>query len=221
MIFNWLFGKKERDALFAQWVEAGAKHHHSGLLAALNGPTVSLGMLSVTSGKIVIQDPADQLIDPYFDELVTPGNYPVDAVVVTNNGDQRIAALRVTVAEGAIAHFEPAWTELWRSLALKRHELPWFSVDSATAGLFSIESLINFLKANPDDLDLGPAANYLSADPNDLFKETKFADGSNMFLVSSGMGDGGYSCYWAKTSDRKQVALVADFGMLGKPERIE
>ncbi|MBX9772305.1 MAG: DUF4241 domain-containing protein [Candidatus Obscuribacterales bacterium] len=221
MVFNWLFGNKQRDAQFAQWVEAGAKQSHPGLLAALNGPTVPLGILSVPSGKMVIQDPADQLLDPCFDELVPSGNYPVDAVVVNNQGDQRIAALRVTVTDGEIDHFEPAWTELWRGLTIKRKELPWISVDSATVGLFSFESLLAYLSANPDELDAGPNADYLSGKPNDLFKETKFADGSNMFLATSGYGDGGYQCYWAKTADRKQVALIADFGLLGKPDRID
>lgn len=221
MVFNWLFGNKETDAVFANWVANGAKQNHPELLKALSSETVKLGTLVVPSGKLVVQDPSDSLTDPCFDELIAPGNYLVDAVVVTNKGDQRIAAVRLSVGQGEVSHLEPAWTELWRGIAVKRRELPWISVDSATAGLFSHESLTAFQNANPDDYAFAPKSDYLSGNPNDLFQETKFVDSTNMFIVNSGYGDGAYQCYWAKTHDLQQVALIVDFGMLGKPERID
>lgn len=216
MILNWLFGSKDNDAQFAQWLEQGAKQEHPELLSALNGSLMHLGQLSVPSGKMVIQDPSDKLVDPCFDELVAPGNYSVDAVIVSNANDHRVGAVCVRITDAEISYFEPAWTALWRTLTPKRKELPWFSVDSATAGIFSCESLATFQNSNSDDLDIGPA---LDGSPENLFKETKFADGSNMFVVQSGYGDGGYQCYWAKTHERQAVALVADFGLLGKPKK--
>ncbi|MBX9879323.1 MAG: DUF4241 domain-containing protein [Candidatus Obscuribacterales bacterium] len=217
MIFNWLFGNKERDLQFAQWLEHGAKQEHPELLASLNGSLMHLGTLSVPSGKMVIQDPSDKLVDPCFDELVPPGNYSVDAVVATKNDDHRIAAARVKIADGEISHFEPAWTAHWRSITAKRKELPWFSVDSALAAVCSFESLNEFQKLDLDQVDVSPAIDGKS---ENLFKETTFPDGSNMFIMQAGYGDGGYHCYWAKTDDGQQIALIADFGLLGKPSRI-
>lgn len=217
MIFNWLFGKKERDAKFAEWIRGGAKQKHDGLLAALNGPTMSMGIISVPSGKMAIQDPSDELVDPCFDEYVTAGDYPVDAVVVSKDDDHRIAAVRVKVGDGEISHLEPAWTSHWRALSAKRQELPWISVDSAMAAVFSLESLLEFQNLDLDKVDVGP---NLDGKAEELFKETKFDDGTNMFIMQAGYGDGGYNCYWAKTQDRKPVALLVDFGFFGKPSKI-
>jgi hypothetical protein len=217
MILNWLFGNKERDIQFAQWLDDGAKQEHQGLLEALKGSLMPLGKLSVPSGKMVIQDPSDELVDPSFDELVTSGDYSVDAVVVSKDGDHRIAAIRITICDGEITHFEPAWTALWRTITPKRKELPWIAVDSALVGVFSLESLKEFQNLDLDKVDVGPT---FDGKPEDLFKETKFADGTNMFIAQAGYGDGGYNCYWAKTRDRKPIALVVDFGLLGKPVRI-
>ena len=189
-----------------------------------------MGQLWIPGGKIVVEDPSCSADDPEppaaFDTAFPVGRFPVEGLVLTSHGDQRLAAVRVQFRSGRGRSLEPAFTEEWRAIqARARRELPWFGIDSATAALGTPESFAALLTrvADNDDawaeLTPGPADGsnpYLSGNPRDLFRETSF-DTSNVFVMFSAMGDGTGQCYVERDADRQVISLIVDFGMLGEP----
>ncbi len=227
---------------FADFLNAGAPLKHDALIAAFDAPQsysqhnqlaaiVPMGDLAVPSGRIIVEDPSQAGLDgespAEFDMSFPIGRFPVEALVLTANEDQRIAAVRVRFTAGCAQTLEPAFTQEWRVVqAARRRELPWFSIDSATAAIGTPESFGWMLQrtANDDnswgELVPGPAdgANpYLTGQPRDLFRRSG-PDAANLFVVLSGMGDGTGSCYIQRDSSQRVISLIVDFGMVGQPE---
>ena len=183
-----------------------------------------LGNLSLTTGRIIVGDPVYAQEKGYsdfgskdgcFDEDVTPGDHPVDILLLNSE----IAALRITfkVAPAHALHLEPAFTDISRAIAKQQRVLPSVGVDSATAALFSSESLATF-RANPEYLQ---GFDYYKLGKDCPWAECRFPDGSNAFVGLAGKGDGSYPAYFAKTSQRDIVALIVDFRELGKPQKLD
>ncbi|HEY9868816.1 MAG TPA: DUF4241 domain-containing protein [Candidatus Obscuribacterales bacterium] len=232
---------REDRSGFSEFIKSGARMQHPALLSAFEGKgpeapagakprleTISCGRLRLKSGQVFVCDPAfcnDKDLEP-FDEPMPEGEHPVHALIIDNDGDQRVAAVKITVNDQSLHHIEPAWTASARANALKHRILPAFGVDSANAAVFSFESLESMradtrdpseFVPGPDDPKINP---YLSGRTDDLWKETVFADGSNCFLFLSGLGDGAYPCYFGKTEQGSIVCLLIDFGFFGEPTRI-
>ena len=228
---------------FGGFIDAGAPLEHDSLVDAFERPGVledgcvasvqPMGEIRIGDGTIIVQDPSQLLWDTEapapFDEAFPIGRFPVDALVLAANGDQRIAAVRIRFSHGTAASLEPAFTNEWRvALAKARRELPWFGIDSATAAIGTVSAfskLAQRLADDPDDTEgLAPGRvdgsnPYLSADPTDLFAHTE-SEGEDLFVVLSGLGDGTGQCLIERDDARRVTALYADFGMLGTPRRL-
>jgi len=236
-ICDWLdSGRRAKEDAwgFQEWLRAGAKHSHHTLVDAFTGKLssygdrqiqlVSLGNLTVGSGEITVQDLSD-LDDScfIFDEKIPAGNHKVDALFITKDGLYQIAALRLQFGEDSISHLEPTWSKYDRITLEELYQLPEISIDSSAVGaLLTSESLLAFKRSNIKDQNLAPKATEVSSrNQSDLWRETGFQDGTNIFSFIPGHGGGRYWCFFAKTSSRVSVALIADFGFLGQPQRIK
>lgn len=238
---GWLFELRRRRledrSGFGAFIDGGAKMSHPSLLSGFAGhppqagvivKVVEMGRLKVESGEIYVFDPAffdSPELQP-FDELISPGELRVEAVIVERDGDQRVAAVRVIAEDCQVDHIEPAWTARDRIECRKLRTLPGVGVDSATLGLFTAESLAGIRAAGQDIGSYSPGSEdasinpYLTGKPEDLFGEFSFANGSNCFTFLSGIGDGLYPCFFAKTADGAITALLIDCCFFDEPERL-
>ncbi len=227
---------------FADFLAAGAPLRHTDLMNAFDVPSafadharraavVPMGCLAVPSGRIIVEDPSlaghEGEIPAEFDTLFPSGRFPAEALVLSTPQDQRLAAVRVRFADATPVSLEPAFTEEWRVVQARlRRELPWFPIDSATAAIGTPASFGWLLERTAADenasgeLVPGPEDGsnlYLTGQPSHLFRESGPAD-ANLFIVSSGWGDGVASCYIQRDASQHPIALFVDFGMVGQPE---
>ncbi|MEO1129720.1 MAG: DUF4241 domain-containing protein [Planctomycetota bacterium] len=228
---------------FGDFIDAGAPLEHDRLVSAFDHPgthddgaevsIVQMGDILITDGTIIVQDPAHLMFETEtptpFDEAFPIGRFPVDALVLTESGDQRIAAVRIAFSQNHGTALSPAFTNEWRAaLAKTRRELPWFGIDSATAAIGTAASfgwLAERLAADPENTEgLAPGTPdgtnpYLSNNPADLY--TTPASGEHaLFVVLSGLGDGTGQCLIERDDANRITALYVDFGMLGAPRWI-
>lgn len=222
---------------FQEFLQLGAPHSHDALVRAFEGiapefdftgtvQVIQLGELKVPSGKIVSCDPS-YLLDDFisaFTEEIPVGAWPVDAVVVEQGGDQRIAALRVSWKKEAVAFFEPAFDERAKAICARNRELPVVGVDSGTASILS-EEAVPFARAAGEDAVYAPGEAkvnpFLSGNTGHLWREVQF-DGAalNMFVCYSGLGDGAYACMFARNANKESLAYYLDFGFFGEAKRL-
>lgn len=222
---------------FQEFLQRGAPHSHDALLRAFEGiapeadftgtiQVIHLGELKVPSGKIVSCDPA-YLLDDFisaFTENIPVGVWPVEAVVLEQAGDQRIAALRVSWKQESVAFFEPAFDERARAICARNRELPVVGVDSGTAAVLS-EDAVPFAKEAGEDAVCAPGEAkvnpFLSGNTGHLWREVQFNGASlNMFVCYSGLGDGAYACMFARNSSKESLAYYLDFGFFGEAKRL-
>lgn len=229
--------RSEDKSGFQEFIADGARHTHPKLMSAFSGrpelekdqkcTLVTIGTFVVEdNGEVYIYDPSlvrQEKIEP-IDEKLPAGNHMVDALIFEDRKDQRIAALRVNFSNVEASYLAVAWTVSSRVRAKATRELPSVGVDSATAAIFSAKSLANFSIDERDEGEFVPGVEsrnpYLSGNPSDLYRETRYQDGSNLFVVYSGLGDGSYGCFLAKSKDDQIVSLIIDFGFFEEPIRI-
>lgn len=231
--------RRRREDLsgFQDFIAQGAKHLHPKLMNAFAGQPefetdqkctlVSLGTFAIDDdGEVYIFDPScvrQEKVEP-IDEKLPAGNHSVDALVVEHRNDQRLAALRVNFSTEDVAYLSVAFTVSSRVRSKVSRELPTLGVDSATAAIFSAKSLANFSIDLRDEGEFVPGTEsrnpYLSGKPSDLYRETSYPDGSNLYVVYAGLGDGSYGCFLAKSKDDQIVSLIIDFGFFDEPTRV-
>lgn len=243
--------KREDRGDFQEWVILGAKQKFPELVEAFNeksGATgnsnvkteiISLGQLSVPTGRVVVGDPNFFTTNDFepFDETVPEGRHKVEALLVTAKGQRRIAALRMKWSDAPVEFFQPAWTAESRFRCLEQRFLPAFGVDSACAAIVSREAFEK-LHAYPELVE----SNKLPVPGEDsdpftvtegvegavgLYREARLAQNGtdldldlNIIACYSGVGDGSYHAYFSYDEEQKRTGLYVDFGMLGEPSRI-
>lgn len=230
MIFG-LFGGNKKKKEFETWLQAGAHLSHPQLIGAFSGKVragfksvsvVRMGVLSVRSAALVATDPAflfeSAVVEP-FDQKIANGAHLCDALVVERSDGHKVAAVRLSFASGVVETLEPAWFQSSRQKLESKGELPSISVDSAHAALLTPEALALVKTEVKEPSDLLPGSDVAGIESGTVWQETKFSDGSNMFVVPSGMGDGGYNCYFGKTTTGARTAFFIDFRIFGDPER--
>lgn len=159
--------------------------------------------LHVPTGKIVACDPLVFADDPPFDRCVAPGDYAVDAAVAQLPDQQRVAAIRIQLAEGTPVKFESAGT---------------YGVD-AGLGCFMDEQTAKLLVERMSK-DIDGDGNYFD---DVLAKEIGDSDwvdhrpvkarSENVAIAHSGWGDGIYESYWGLDDAGNAVWLVTDFAV--------
>jgi len=151
-----------------------------------------VGVLHVSSGRIVACDPLVFPESPPFDTKVLAGDYPVDVAVAQFPEQQRVAAVRVTFRPGAPTRFEPAGR---------------YGVD-AGVGCFMDEQTAPLL---PED-DYYDRVLAPELEKRDWVDYRPVADRpDNVVIVHAGWGDGFYTTYWGFDDTDVPLWLVTDF----------
>ena len=189
----------------------------------------NIGMLNISSGKIVACDPfiISKYDHPYHQE-VPIGEYPVSIVIAKNlaNDDERIAA--------AIINFLSLKPEKWvmatkgnqNLCKLPENHVFGYGVDSGTGSFLDLETanmLVHNFTTNANyfnELYEHFDKNYISTRSWVIY-EADSDKKLDVAMFSSGYGDGYYPSYWGYALDNSIVCLLTDFGILGSAEPIE
>lgn len=176
--------------------------------------------LACPTGAIVAFDPVGVFDGPYpaFARRIPPGQYPVVVYILRREQwGPRIGLAELRVAEGAVAGWETAWTDMPPARWKNREPLSCYHVDSGK-GCFvdaaTIEAICRDAVEHPVVEDLHPLLEELIwLDGADDVRPA-FDSGLNIAAFSSGFGDGSYSSYWGLDAEGAPVRLVTSFDVL-------
>ncbi len=182
---------------------------------AVRAGFVEAGRLVAPSGRLVVADAARLWDSRPLKVAIGAGRHPVVLTLLRyEDGDERIAAARVVLSDGAVSAWRAAKPEL-------------FEVQSGTAA-FCDGGTVARMAAGPAKargafdrkLEQQIEANYRDTRSwAELVVEPR--GGANAVACSSGFGDGGYGCYLGYDAKEKLVCVLADFGLLLTQEEID
>lgn len=175
-----------------------------------------LGLLHLTSGRIVANDPLFPGEDKPFAQSVAPGSYPVKLYIYHCDTDQRVAFAELRFSEDLPVSFMPALTAGQDSSALKEDEFFGYGVDSGTGGFMDEDACraLNHYLDQSGDYCLPTLAKALDESYVDTFctANVPLPDiQANIAAFSSGYGDGVYPSFWGLNTDGQICCLITDF----------
>jgi hypothetical protein len=181
---------------------------------------VSLGELSIPSGKIVAFDPTYSDYE-VFDRSVPSGRYAVWLALAHDESEYQ-----KFVIASAMFKFQQAEAVDWKMAFLAQDADPeiediyCYSVD-AGIGSFADERAASIIVGRPHN-SAETNSFYDALDKHSLFPNRQCSNvildsdtGLNICVFSSGYGDGCYPSYWGFGADGSIIALATDF-MLGE-----
>jgi hypothetical protein len=181
-----------------------------------------LGLLKVTSGRIVACDAQMTYVAQPYLGTVRCGSHPVWASIVhLDDGDQRITLAGV--------HFRSGVPSRWRTASARPCEEPTteeesealgYAVESGNGCFFDADALPLLVDKDPltfcDQLWAAMKPTYVhTREWTDLLLDEQRS--LNMIAFSTGMGDGTYCSYWGFDDTDRLLCLVTDFGLLDPP----
>lgn len=190
--------------------------------AAIDGLTLQqrlIGELRLPSGLVVAGDPAVDLVPPQqpdpFEFALSPGSYQVILGIAMSrrDGDQRVAAAMVQCTTKPPMRWEAAVTARTRLEAQKATRPTGFGVDSAHACFTSLEAAVRLCQRE----SLVDVGERLERKTTYEWGEVEIPEsgGLNLFVFSSGLGDGNYPSFWGFSENGAVSCLVTDFCLLG------
>jgi hypothetical protein len=180
-----------------------------------------VGVLVLPSGGLVASD-AFIIDGTPFTLDVPAGRYPVSVLRSDfQDGDRRIAAALVRVADGDPVRWELALVPGQDPTSLAPDEIFGYGVDSGT-GAFTSPEAVAWLKdesrytAYSDEL-LAAIPGKTLTDPLTAVVTPDGAGGANVVAFAAGFGDGAYPSYAGFDGDGALVVVLTDFGVLDAP----
>ena len=180
-----------------------------------------IGRLHLPSGQIVACDPSACPETPPFPRAVPPGTYPLRLAIATDRrGDQRVAYAGVFCSDAHIEHWELADIP---EAAGGRPDMEYrYGVDSATGCFGAAEAMSRFeaaLEEWPEYMDqLTDQLKETYVDTWSWAECAQFGPDGNVFLFSSGHGDGSYPSYFGLDATGAAVCVVTNFRVLGEDQ---
>lgn len=172
----------------------------------------AVGRLEIVSGQIVACDPLTLSGVSPFTQKIADGTYAVDlAVAMMANGDQRVAAARVTLGEGAVARWSLATAAGQDPSELAPGAIFGYGVDSGTGCFADAGGAPSLAEAAvQEDLTAGLRETYVDTWS---WAEQELERGG-VVAFSSGFGDGHYASFWGWGAGGELLCLVTDFCVL-------
>jgi Protein of unknown function (DUF4241) len=191
---------------------------------------ISVGNLTVTSGRILACDPLAFWEDKPFTRTVPAGKYPVYVTYLWDKDKQykRVAFARLQFVEGKLpTNWELALQPNQDVTTLGDDELFGYGVDAGTGCFMDADAIDKWkvLVEQRDDVIIRQASGEDIPDdpisarmrPSDeanldwwsmtINEET----GLNVIAFTSGFGDGSYPSYWGLDESNQPICLVTDF----------
>lgn len=179
-----------------------------------------LAALVVPSGRIVACDPATSPGSEAFTVAIPPGRHALTlSVAHFEDEDQRVAGALLTLTEREVVSWEMALLPGEELSELKEDEVFGYPVESAVGCLMDAEAqkiLLSNLEEDEDFLD--HAADAMEEHYTDTWSWAEMilrpADGLNLFLFSTGMGDGLYATFLGRDAAGNVARVVTDFALV-------
>ena len=176
---------------------------------------MEIGVLSVTSGKIIAADPASiHKVQP-FEHNFPIGNFPVELAIVKKDADERVAYARIMFNDNNIKEWKYALKPDQEDLPISDSKLLGYRVDSGIGMFIDMDGINQFKGLNPED--------YWEAIFMDKFAKNHRSSWSymnynlnqnNLIAFSTGFGDGVYGTYIGIDKAGQICQLLTDFGIV-------
>jgi outer membrane protein assembly factor BamB len=176
------------------------------------------GELALASGRLVVCDPISDPDDRALPIAIAPGRYPVSLGLARwGKEDERVAYVLLRFAAAAVRR----WTRVRLGKGKSGTPLT-IGVDSGYVALLSVEAAGRIMRNRAANERFGEAAtDQLDAcyRPTRSWASIAVAskDSPDVFMCSSGLGDGDYPVFCGLSPGGKPVALLIDLKVLGKP----
>lgn len=179
-----------------------------------------IGRLRLPTGRIVACDPFVAADSGPFSRAVPPGDYPVRLAIADLQGDQRVAYAGVFFSDAVAASWEMAVLPHLKGRT-SDHEY-WYGVDSGTGSFGDVKAMSRLDAAIASQPDCWEQVNARMEETYvhtwSWTEETRFGEDGNIFLFSSGLGDGAYPSFFGLDASGDPSCLVTDFCVLGEDE---
>lgn len=175
-----------------------------------------LGLLNLTTGKIVANDPLCFYETEPFEKTVKPGRYPVILYVQHIEDDRRVAFAEIRFTEKLPVGFELALIKGQDSEKLSEDEYYGYGVDSGTGGFMdelTCNEFVTLIEATDDGMlpELEKALSDSYVYTYSTANYTLPGTDNNLTVFSSGYGDGCYPSYWGYDENGGLCCLITDF----------
>ena len=180
----------------------------------------NIGMLPISSGKIVACDPLAFAHPKPFDRTIEPGNYPVRLLMADFGDEERIAAAVLVLDDSEMpTQWRLATTHNQDLSELGPDQFYGHPVDSGTSGFLDLDA------ASALEAAMNEAPEYFESilkELNETYDHTRswtihHINGDTQQCVaafSSGYGDGLYPSYWGMNAEGRTLWLLTEFEVL-------
>lgn len=181
-----------------------------------------LGLLKVTSGRVVGADPFVGTERPAFTQAVPNGEFPVRLAVLQGSmGRGRVAIARVEFSPAPVVQWRMAVTEGQDVSILKDDEIFGYPIDAGLGSFFDPatgKAAAEQMKANEDVseawLEQGQNAGAKERGTNGAFRLLLDVGTGNIAAFDSGWGDGIYASWFGYDGQGNVASLVTDFDVI-------
>lgn len=178
--------------------------------------------MNLPTGRIVASDPFVSAKTSAFSIQVEPGRYHVIlSVAQRETGDERVACAMLRFKPGTVQRWEVAMTTAQNAGLLSEGGEYGYWIDSGHGCFMSHEAarLLRDKMFEREDYwqEMSDALEDSTGSRLCVDWTVSEARNLNAIIFQSGIGDGGYSCYWGYDAAGEILCLVTDFVML-EPE---
>lgn len=191
-----------------------------------------IGLLNVTSGKIVVCDPLVSLgYVEHLNRMIEPGKYPV-VICIANHDSfwERYSLAKMVIREEVATKWELAYTKSSEKevLKLKKWEFFGFPVDTGLGCFCDFDTQNLYNKFDDDFMSKNDDTNIYDGYFAERFKENATDKNNpsdawnwlnwevpdtknNVIMFNSWFGDWFYPTYWGLNENNEVVSLLIDF----------
>ena len=192
---------------------------YSGELVRIN--VKEIGGLRLVSGEVAACDPFICQDPRPFTRTVEPGTYPVRLAIAQIESDRRIAFAGVFFSELSAVNWEMAVLPGQEVADLEPGYEFVYPVDSGTGcfgDLRAMKQMDSQMGKGDFSMNIIRLMDQTYIHTRSWAEITPEPEGGNVFLFSSGYGDGGYPSYFGIDAQGVACCLVTDFYILGKKQ---
>lgn len=181
-----------------------------------------IGILALSSGKIIACDPVYNPENEYFTKQVTPGKYPVMLYIDTL--ENAVGIVKIKFSDALPVRWEMALCEGQNPADLGKGEYFGYNVKSGL-GCFMDAETAPILRYVQQQVQVQLGDDYIDYYDNVLMEElTRNADvfsnhfptpdsDLNVMIFSTGWQEGIFASYWGYDADGNVACLLTDFNL--------
>jgi Protein of unknown function (DUF4241) len=189
-------------------------HHH--LEDAFSKLSIqNIGKLRITTGNLIVCD-GFNVFDPSPFNIQFPiGEFPIELAIIINDNIEQAAFARISFSQKSPIAWHKAITEEQSKRTTLIFKPSGFAVDSGMAAIMDLAGAQEFKEEviNNNGFDYLLSELDEKADIGWIYHELKYVK-DNIFIFSSGVGNGRYQTYIGINEDKDISRLIIDFNLV-------